>query len=304
MHDSKLPEYHFYKSLVDPNYRCPYADIPFEDEGDMSVYSTDSGEESERERTRKGTLGRIAKRRFETMLRSMTGRRGEIARCMAFSLEHADAVEDVADIITSSICVTNTPVPRKVARLHVICDILHNGAATIPNVWKFRQEFQLRLPDVFDHLSTIYHSFPGRITAETFKKQIVSVVEIWEDWIVFPHEFTTELRNRLDGVTTTGDAGGGSAGGGTKEKKSEDTKSTSQPSAPSKFTSGGFKPATEPVTAFDHKSATGIASGDDEAMSIDGDDVGDEDLDGMAVDGKGMDDDLDGGDLDGEYIST
>jgi U2-associated protein SR140 len=51
--------------------------------------------------------------------------------------------------------------------------------------WKFRQEFQARLGIVFDHMSTIYHSFPGRITAETFKKQILGIVEIWEDWIVF-----------------------------------------------------------------------------------------------------------------------
>ena len=29
------------------------------------------------------------------MLRSLTGRKGEIARCMAFSLEHSDAVTEV-----------------------------------------------------------------------------------------------------------------------------------------------------------------------------------------------------------------
>ena len=66
--------------------------------------------------------------------------------------------------------------------------------------WKFRQEFQARLGIVFDHLSTIYHSFPGRITAETFKKQITAVVDIWEDWIVFPPDFTAELRQRLEGA--------------------------------------------------------------------------------------------------------
>jgi U2-associated protein SR140 len=65
--------------------------------------------------------------------------------------------------------------------------------------WKFRQEFQSRLGLVFDHFSTIYHSFPGRITAETFKSQITSVIDIWEDWIVFPPEFTLQMRRRIDG---------------------------------------------------------------------------------------------------------
>jgi U2-associated protein SR140 len=84
--------------------------------------------------------------------------------------------------------------------LYLICDILHNSAAPVPSAWKFRQEFQSRLGIVFDHLANIYHSFPGRITADTFKKQITSVVDIWEDWIVFPPDFTAELRRRLDGT--------------------------------------------------------------------------------------------------------
>lgn len=59
------------------------------------MYSTDSEEETEKERVRKGTLGRAAQKRFEVMLRGLTGLKGEIARCMAFSLEHADAVVEV-----------------------------------------------------------------------------------------------------------------------------------------------------------------------------------------------------------------
>lgn len=106
----------------------------------------------------------------------------------------------MADIIISSLLVDGTAVPRKVARLHLICDILHNSAATLPSAWKFRQEFQARLGIVFDHLANIYHSFPGRITADLFKKQITTIVDIWEDLIVFSPEFTAELRTRLEGA--------------------------------------------------------------------------------------------------------
>ena len=105
----------------------------------------------------------------------------------------------MTDIIVSSLLVEGTAVPRKVARLHLICDILHNSAATVPSAWKYRQEFQARLGIVFDHLASIYHSFPGRITADLFKKQITTVVDVWEDWIVFPPDFTLELRRRLEG---------------------------------------------------------------------------------------------------------
>lgn len=68
----------------------------FDDEGYNSIYSTDSAEESERERTRKHHLGKLARRRFEAMLRALSGRRRDLARCMAFSLEHAEAASEVS----------------------------------------------------------------------------------------------------------------------------------------------------------------------------------------------------------------
>lgn len=64
-------------------------------QGYNSVYSTDSEEETERERIKKGALGKLARRRFTSCLRGMKGERGDIARCMTFSLEHADAADEV-----------------------------------------------------------------------------------------------------------------------------------------------------------------------------------------------------------------
>ena len=59
------------------------------------MYSSDSAEDSENERARKGTLGKIARKRFENGLRAMTGNREEIARLMEFAMVHADAAEEV-----------------------------------------------------------------------------------------------------------------------------------------------------------------------------------------------------------------
>lgn len=237
------------------------------------------------------------------MLRALSGRRGEMARCMAFSLEHAETAAEVADIIVSSLVVDGTAVPRKVARLHLICDILHNSAAPLPMAWKFRQEFQARLGLVFDHLSTIYHSFPGRITAETFKKQITSVVDIWEDWIVFPPEYTAELRARLEGATVMTDDGDET------EQSAADTVKEAAPAFAFKFKASAFKPADmaeAPDTAVAAQSDDGEPM--DEGSDVDGkpvDDVDGEpldvDVDGMPlenVDGEPMED-VDGAPMDG-----
>ncbi|KAG8912796.1 hypothetical protein FRC01_004891 [Tulasnella sp. 417] len=275
LYDKRLPEYHLFRSIAERDYKCPYADIPFNDDGGVSPYSTDSGEDSEKERARKGSLGRLAQKRFENMLRTLSGRKGEIAACMVFSLEHADAVTEVVDIIISSLLVDSTPVPRKIARLHVICDILHNSAATIPNAWKFRQEFQARLPAVFDHLSEIYQSFPGRITADTFKKQVLTIVEVWEDWIIFPPDFTTDMRNRLDGVKQDGQEGPVPMDDSTNEEPSNASAGPSA-TAPSKFRTSAFKPAELQLVE------------DDEDMDIDDSDA---DLEGDAIplDGEELD---------------
>ncbi|KAF8578708.1 hypothetical protein K439DRAFT_1527590 [Ramaria rubella] len=265
-------KHRYYRSLI---LSSRIIDPGFIDEGYNSIYSTDSAEESEKERGRKGRLGKLARRRFEAMLRALSGRRGELARCMAFSLEHADAASEVVDIIVASLLVDGTPVPRKVARLYLICDILHNSAASIPNAWKFRQEFQSRLGLVFDHLSTIYHSFPGRITADSFKAQILAVVEVWEDWIVFPAEHTSELRARLEGSDNHQQS----------EEQNEDKESPQQQAAPaftSRFKASSFKPAEEALDG-------------EESMDLDG-----ESMSGENLDGDPMDDD----DVDGEPIAS
>ncbi|KAG8981761.1 hypothetical protein FRB90_007025 [Tulasnella sp. 427] len=275
LYDKRLPEYHLFRSIAEKDYKCPYANISFNDDGGVSPYSTDSGEESEKERARKGSLGRLAQKRFENMLRTLSGRKGEIAACMVFSLEHSDAVTEVVDIIISSLLVDSTPVPRKIARLHVICDILHNSAATIPNAWKFRQEFQARLPIVFDHLNEIYQSFPGRITADTFKKQVLAVVEVWEDWIIFPPDFTTDLRIRLDGVKQGGEGEEVAEGMTLDQSAGGEPADASTVSMPSKFRSSTFKPAeAEPADdAEDMDIDDSDADLEGEAIALDGDEL-------------------------------
>lgn len=204
----------------------------------------------------------------------------------------------VADIIVSSLLVDDTPVPRKVARLHLICDILHNSAAPLPMAWKFRQEFQARLGIVFDHLSTIYHSFPGRITAETFKKQIIAIVDIWDDWIVFPPDFTSELRQRLEGQAIPQAE--------TKEADPIIEQKEMTPAFKSKFRSTSFRPAEE-VEPTPTPSIAPTAADDDEGEPMDvGSDVEREPA-ADDVDGVPINDDVDGepiaDDVDGEPIA-
>jgi len=240
-----------YQDVLDPERDPPYG---FDDDGYDSVYSTDNEEVRENERADRTKLGRSASKRFKAMLRAMTGKRGEVARCMSFALEHGEAAPEVgychyyrkdkpkfcdfqvANIIVSSLVVDSTAVPRKMARLWLISDILHNSAVSLPHAWKYRQEFQQRLGVVFDHFSVIYHSFEGRLKADTFKRQVVAVVEVWDDWIVFPPEQTCVWKDRLEGKAVA------------KEHVVQQVQVIQTPVTPvvSKFKASAFKPVMPP----------------------------------------------------------
>lgn len=194
------------------------------------------------------------------------------------------------DVIVASLLVDGTAVPRKVARLHLICDILHNSAASVPSAWKFRLEFQSRLGIVFDHLANIYHSFPGRITAETFKKQITAVVDIWEDWIVFPPDFTAELRSRLDGAVKESES--------VKAVEAPETAPATNETYTSRFKASTFQLAalsTDPTPLEDGEPMDVGSDIDGELVDdVDGEPVDDTDGEPVDdVDGEPLNDDLD-----------
>ncbi|CAG8597345.1 6030_t:CDS:10 [Paraglomus occultum] len=179
-------------------------EIPFEEEGDDDV---DSDEEDERERERipKGTLGPKAKNRLESMLRKLIFQRGSIAQAMAFAIDHSDAATEIVDIICKTLMIRETPIPTKVARLYLVSDILHNSSVPVPNAWKFRAGFETRLPEIFEHLNEIYRSISGRLKAETFRRQIITVLTVWENWIVFPQPYIESLTNTFMKNTKEGD---------------------------------------------------------------------------------------------------
>jgi U2-associated protein SR140 len=63
------------------------------------------------------------------MLRAMTGKRAEIARAMEFVVGHAECADEVAEMVCGSLKLDGTAVPRKMARLYLVSDVLHNSVS-------------------------------------------------------------------------------------------------------------------------------------------------------------------------------
>ncbi|CAB4384569.1 unnamed protein product [Rhizophagus irregularis] len=181
-------------------------EIPFDEDAADELLDSDEEDERERERIPKGTLGPKAKHRLEVMLRKLTFERGVIAKTMAFAIDHSDAADEIVEIICKTLMIKETPIPTKVARLYLVSDVLHNSSVSVPNAWKFRTGFESKLPEVFEHLNEVYRSITARLKAETFRRQVTTILTVWENWIVFPQPYIESLTNTFMKNTKEGDS--------------------------------------------------------------------------------------------------
>lgn len=85
--------------------------------------------------------------------------------------------------LIASILVPTTPLPRKLARLYTVSDILHNS--TVSGAWRYRSLFESRLDAVFMHWGDVANSFAGRIKREACKDMARAILSVWETWLVF-----------------------------------------------------------------------------------------------------------------------
>ncbi|SJX63912.1 uncharacterized protein SRS1_14614 [Sporisorium reilianum f. sp. reilianum] len=201
--------HHYFRMCLDPHYaptpREPEPD--FADTGNDELYSTDSGEESETRRLARSTastgtasvpLGALARRRLCSMLRGLTLRRERIARVTAFALDHAASYAAVVALLTASLLQPCTPVPRKLARLYALSDVLHNSGTPISNAWRYRAALEAQLPLVFAHLGQVVGSFAGRMKREEVRARVVGVLDVWEGWIVVSPHVLERLRRLVE----------------------------------------------------------------------------------------------------------
>uniref|UniRef100_A0A3B4TQF7 U2 snRNP-associated SURP domain containing n=1 Tax=Seriola dumerili TaxID=41447 RepID=A0A3B4TQF7_SERDU len=176
-------------SLWRPPPLNPYLHGPYDD-GDE--------EEEEEESSKKGCL-KEERDKLEEMLRGMTPRRGDIAEAMLFCLSHAEAAEEIVECITESLSILKTPLPKKIARLYLVSDVLYNSSAKVANASYYRK-FETKLCQIFSDLNATYKTIQGHLQCENFKQRVMSCFRAWEDWAVYPDPFLIKLQNIFLGL--------------------------------------------------------------------------------------------------------
>ncbi|TSP36066.1 U2 snRNP-associated SURP motif-containing protein [Bagarius yarrelli] len=157
------------------------------------------------EELKKGQLKPEHREQLEVLLRGLTPRKVEIGDAMFFCLERAEAAEEVVACIAESLSMIQTPLQKKVARLYLVSDILHNSSAKVSNASYYRKYFESKLPQIFGDMGEAYRNIQARLQAEQFKQRIMTCFRAWEDWAIYPESFLIQLQNIFLGLSKPGE---------------------------------------------------------------------------------------------------
>lgn len=77
--------------------------------------------------------------RLEDLIRHLTPERSKIGDAMIFCIEHADAADEICECVAESLGNPSTLASKKIARLYLVSDILHNCTVKVSNASFFRK---------------------------------------------------------------------------------------------------------------------------------------------------------------------
>ncbi|EDW61359.2 U2 snRNP-associated SURP motif-containing protein [Drosophila virilis] len=141
----------------------------------------------------KGALSNAQRDRLEDLIRALTPERARIGDAMIFCIEHADAADEICECIAESLANPKTLASKKIARLYLVSDILHNCTVKVSNASFFRKSVEKQLVDIFESLHTYYLAIESRLKAEGFKTRVCNVIRTWEEWTIYPKDFLSQL---------------------------------------------------------------------------------------------------------------
>lgn len=149
---------------------------------------------------KKGSLGKFKRDSLGDILRNLDPTRVKIGDAMIFCISHSDAAQEIIDCIYESLLLLETPFQRKIARLFLVSDILHNCSAAVTNASFYRKGFQQKLELIFKHLREYLVSIEDRYKADRFKQKVLGVLGAWKEWTLYEDEFVIKLSNILLGI--------------------------------------------------------------------------------------------------------
>ena len=83
------------------------------------------------------------------MLRSLVAERGKVREAMGWCITRSQYAADIVETVTEALTICGDATPKKIARLYLVSDLLHNSSASVPNASSYRTAFEATLPTIF-----------------------------------------------------------------------------------------------------------------------------------------------------------
>uniref|UniRef100_A0A3B4A0Y8 Uncharacterized protein n=1 Tax=Periophthalmus magnuspinnatus TaxID=409849 RepID=A0A3B4A0Y8_9GOBI len=151
------------------------------------------------EEVKKGQL-KAHRLRLEALLKELTPRRDDVGDAMVFCLQRAEAAEEVVGLIAESLSMLQTPLQKKIARLYLVSDLLHNSCAKVAGASYYRK-FESKLIQICGDLCASHKNIQARLQAEQFKQKVMNCFRAWEEWAIYPEQYLIYLQNIFLGFT-------------------------------------------------------------------------------------------------------
>lgn len=125
--------------------------------------------------------------------------REKIKATMVWCMDNSESADEIVECISESLCIEETPLPLKVARLFLVNDILQNCIAHVPNASFFRRGFETKLTIIMEHFHTVFKAIASRIRAEQFKRRVMACLRAWDQMCVYHFNLVDKLRETFIG---------------------------------------------------------------------------------------------------------
>ncbi|KAI1708009.1 surp module domain-containing protein [Ditylenchus destructor] len=170
------------------------------------MYSSGSDEEESKPeqpqpRKYKGVLDEKEREELEDILRTMEPTKTSIGDAMVWCVEHAECAKEIVNCIYESLCIPETPLNKKIARMYLTSDILANCGARLRDVFYFRQFFGDVLLKIFTALNQTLEGIESRLKAEQFRSRVMLCFRMWEDNSLYPVDLLINMQNVFLGLT-------------------------------------------------------------------------------------------------------
>lgn len=151
------------------------------------------------EEARKGNLSKRDVEELEDILHGISPERASVGEAMVWCIDRAESAQQICDFISDSLSNPETVPAKKLARLYLINDILHN-CTTKANASFFRKYMEPHLTKVVDNLRKTHQTIESRLKAEQYKTRVINCLKAWEDWTVYPQESIIHFQNIFLGL--------------------------------------------------------------------------------------------------------